>query len=202
MKVASIVEGHGEVVAVPELLRRLGLEREDPIFIDARPPVRIPRDKLLKEGELERAIELAMLDLNGSRGGVLILIDAEDDCPAALGPKLLHRARTARPDLPIRVVLANREFEAWFLAAAASLAGKRHLPPDLQPPPDPEALRGAKEWLERRAAGRYRETIDQVKLTAVMSLEQAALAPSFRKLRRDFESLVREIETGAEAGGG
>lgn len=93
------------------------------------------------------------------------------------------------------MVVANREFEAWFLAAAVSLAGKRHLPPDLQPPPDPEAVHGAKEWLERRAAGRYRETIDQVKLTAVMSLEQAALAPSFRKLRRDFESLVQEIET-------
>jgi hypothetical protein len=63
------------------------------------------------------------LRVSPTAGGVLVLIDADDDCPAHLGPALLARAREARSDVPVSVVLANREFEAWFLAAAPSLAG-------------------------------------------------------------------------------
>ena len=73
----------------------------------------------------------------GRAGGVLVLLDADDDCPAALGPALLERARAARSDVPISVVLANREFEAWFIAAAESLAGTHGFPADLTPPLTP-----------------------------------------------------------------
>lgn len=47
-------------------------------------------------------------------------------------------------------------------ASAASLAGKRGLPDDLQPPEqDPEQLRDAKGWLARQMPRRYHETVDQ-----------------------------------------
>ena len=94
-------------------------------------------------------------------GGVLVLLDADDDCPAALGPALLERARAARSDVPISVVLANREFEAWFIAAAESLAGTHGFPADLTAPADPEKIRGAKEWLgQRKTDGRpYKPTV-------------------------------------------
>jgi len=83
-------------------------------------------------------------------GSVLILLDCEDFCPAQLGPQLLHRATQVRADVPILVALAFREYETWFLAAAESLRGHAGIPNDLTTPHNPEAIRGAKEWLSAR----------------------------------------------------
>jgi hypothetical protein len=80
----------------------------------------------------------------GPSGGILVLLDADDDCPAELAPALLNRARSARPDRRVSVVLAKREFEAWFLASAQSLAGRFSSPADMEAPDDPEGVRGAK----------------------------------------------------------
>ena len=123
---------------------------------------------------------------------MLILLDADDDCPATLGPQLLRRARAARPDRTIGLVLARREYEAWFLAAAASLAGKRDLPAGLQPPPQPETIRGAKEWLRARLprGQRYRETVHQPAFTALFDLQQARNADSFDKCYREIVRLI------------
>ena len=52
--------------------------------------------------------------------------------------------------LNISVVVANREYEAWFLAAAGSLAGMSNLPDSLVAPEDPEDIRGAKEWISKK----------------------------------------------------
>ncbi len=53
-------------------------------------------------------------------------------CPAREAPALLNRARTVRSDMLISVIMAKLEYEAWFLAAAESLRGKRGLPSDLK----------------------------------------------------------------------
>src|SRR5690606_39729849 len=97
--------------------------------------------------------------------------DAEDDCPAQLGPSFVLRAKAVRRNVPIAVVLAKHEFEAWFLAAAESLRGKRRLPPDSTGPPDPEAVSDAKGWLSSKmhANDSYRETLDQPALTAMFN---------------------------------
>jgi hypothetical protein len=73
--------------------------------------MRIPRGKIAIAGGIERGVAAAALRVSG-RGGVLILLDADDDCPAEYGPVLLTRAKAARPDKSVSVVLANREFEA------------------------------------------------------------------------------------------
>ncbi len=92
----------------------------------------------------------------------MILADSDDDPPCLLGPELLKKAMQIRPDVPIGVALAQREFESWFLAAAQSLQGKRSLPKDLEPPPEPEAIRNAKQWLDGRMGTQgYSETVDQ-----------------------------------------
>lgn len=195
-RIACIVEGHGDVEAVPVLLRRLGESLEPPTYIQVPPPLRVPRFKLVKTGECERAIEFAARK-TGGQGGVLLLVDAEDDCPALLGPQLLERARNARRDLPIAVVLAKHEFEAWFLAAAESLQGKRSLATDISAPtnPGPESIRGAKEWLSDRMTGgsRYRETLDQPALAAVFDMNAARTADSFDKCFREITALIAEV---------
>jgi hypothetical protein len=90
-------------------------------------------------------------------------------------------------------VLAVKEFEAWFLAAAPSLAGKRGLPDNLEPPADPEQIRDAKGWLQKRRTDRlaYAPTVDQPALAAVVDLAQVrARSSSFDKLWREVERLL------------
>ena len=190
-RVVTIVEGYGEVKAVPILLRRLA-ERLSPDFVvDAPRPIRIGRYKILKAGELERAVELAARQA-GADGCILILLDAEDDCPARLGPELLRRARSERSDCDIRVVLAKAEYEAWFLAACDSIAGHRSIDESAAPSPEPESIRGAKEWLSAHMPGdqSYSPELDQPAFTAIFDLDSARMAPSFDKLWRDVDSLL------------
>ncbi len=188
---ACVVEGHGEVEAVPVLVRRIARD----LYPTDPDPVctvfRVPRSKLVQSGELERSIDVAARRVQ-PHGAILILIDADDDCPARLGPELLKRAR-AVTSLPVGVVLAKREFEAWFLAAAQSLRGRRRLAEDLEPPPDPETIRGAKEWLRRHQVGRYLYSArtDQTALTAVFDMARARrVSSSFGKCYREIARLL------------
>jgi len=211
--IACIVEGDGEVEAVPLLLRRLGQQMDPPVFVEAPRPIRSGRYKIIKHGELERAVRLAAKRA-GKCGPILVLLDSEDDCPGELGPRLFKRAISERRDIPLSVALAKKEYEGWFLAAARSLRGQRSLSDALEPPLDPEAVRGAKEWLNRNMSvdGPYREVLHQPALTAIFDLEQAATAPSFRRFVREVHRLFEEcrlrgkglfdVEPGGSGGGG
>jgi hypothetical protein len=145
-----------------------------------------------KPDELARTVELAARKA-GTPGAVLILLDADDDLPCVLAPGLLDRARSIRSDIPISVVAAKREYEAWFLAAARSLRGEKRLRDDTESPPDPESVRGAKEWLDARIDGGYSEVLHQPAFSELMDLTQARTAPSFDKFYRDTIRLIREV---------
>ncbi|WP_329557813.1 hypothetical protein [Streptomyces sp. NBC_00696] len=112
--IASVVEGEGEISALPVLLRRLMYEAE--IWdADIQPPFLVDRGRLVRPGGLEAAVEAQARRVPADHpGGILVVIDADDDCPASLGPSLLARAEATRSDRRTAVVLANREFEAWF----------------------------------------------------------------------------------------
>jgi len=200
VRIAAIVEGHGECEAVPILIRRIA-ETIDPGFVPrVLPPLRVPASRLLKEGEMERSVDLAARKLQG-RGGIVIIVDydRESCCPAEDGPALLQRAVAVRGDIPIAVILAKREFEAWFLAAAESLRGQYGLPNNLEPPPDPEAIRGAKEWLsDRMPPGRsYAETTDQPAFATVFDMNAARRADSFDKCYRDVKRMLEQLHYSA-----
>ena len=197
--IACIVEGEGEEEALPILIRRVAAAKSPPAYLDVSVPKRMSRDALVKPGGIEGALAEVVRKI-GPRDAILVLLDADDDCPADLGSALLHRAQVARPDRLISVVLAKREFEAWFLAAAISLRSKRDLPADLQPPPQPDDVRGAKEWLRARMPrGRtYRERLDQPALTAVFDLDAARLgADSFDKCYREIARLIAVLNVPA-----
>ncbi len=93
------------------------------------------------------------------------------------------------------VVIAKCEFEAWFLAAAESLWGRRGLPSTLAPPPDPESVRDAKRWRgERMAPGRtYAPPRDQAALASVFDLDVARQADSFDKCYREVVRLLTSL---------
>jgi hypothetical protein len=191
INIGLVVEGHGDSKAAPILFRRIGHDLDPGVPLVIQQPIRRPRGSLVKTpGELERAVELAALKAR-PRGGVFVLFDSDDACPAQLAPSLLARAQPAGMGLAVFVVLPKREFEGWFLAAAESIRGRRGLPADLAPPQIPEEIRDAKGWLRERMRGRvYSETIDQPALAAIFDLRQARAAKSFDKCCRDLRSLI------------
>jgi len=189
-----IVEGHSEVEAVPVLLRRLLSERGQHEVKIAR-PVRVGRYKVVRTGELERVVELARHRPEGC-AAILILLDADDDCPKELAPVLLQRAKDASAGLPIAVVLAKSEFEAWFLGSLESLRGVRGLADTAASPEKSEEIRDAKGYLTRQMAARrtYVEVDDQPALAERFDLHLARQrCPSFDKFIRDVEMLLASL---------
>ncbi len=182
--VASIVEGDGEVAAVPVLLRRLCAWLSPDVAVDVLFPIRVRKDRFLnKDDEFRRQLLLAGHKA-GEGGLVLVLLDADDDCPASKGVEILDRARKVYPFNHLAVVFANREFEAWFIAAAESLNGVRSF--QTQPGDEatqPETPRNAKGWVRERMEGSYGEVVDQPAFTASFDLARAhETSRSFRKL--------------------
>jgi hypothetical protein len=53
--IIPIVEGHAEIGSIPVLLRRLGI-------VEVARPFRVKRNKVVKPGELERAVGQAIAD--------------------------------------------------------------------------------------------------------------------------------------------
>ena len=101
----------------------------------------------------------------------------------------------ARSDYPISVVLANKEYESWFLAAAESIAGRRGLPEQIIAPTAPESIRNAKGWLaEQMPRGMsYSETTDQPAFTAIFDIDRARRADSFDKCFREIFSMLNAL---------
>ena len=189
--IASIVEGDGEVRALPKLLYRIANE-QGVSLLTPKLPMRIPRSRLTAPQGIERAVAAKAGEVMRA-GGILVILDADDDCPAHLGPQLLERARATRPDRHVAVVLANREWEAWYLAAMPSLAGQCGFPSDLRALDDPETPRDCKGRLTRaRGHGHpYKETVDQAALAAVFDMKMAREnSPSFDKFYRDVAWLL------------
>ncbi len=185
MTIACIVEGDGEVRALPVLLRRLA-ELRGIFDIRIPEPIRVRRDQFIRrEEEFRRKLLLAAAKAEG--GSVLVLLDADDDCPVSLAADLTRRALEVLGESSVAVVVPQREYEAWFLAAAGSLAGKRGLQNGLAAPTDSDAIRNAKGWLsERMSNGRYHEVSDQPAMSALFDIEEAlAGSRSFRKFVKE-----------------
>ena len=190
----AIVEGQAETESVPVLLRRL-LDESHAYQIGIARPIRVKRNRVVKEGEIEKAVELALRSREGTRA-ILVVLDADDDCPKELAPQLLARARIAAGDRAIcSVVLPKCELESWFLGSIESLRGLRGISPQAEPVENPEGVRDAKgrltEMMVRRA---YVETDDQAALTQSFDIEAArARCRSFRKLHKDVCAVLTEL---------
>lgn len=113
---------------------------------------------------------------------------------------MLASARAARNDRDLAVVLADREFEAWFLASLESLRGKRGIRADAQWTGDPEAVRDAKGALRALTERSiYSPTVDQAALVSLMDLDQTRTrSRSFDKLCRDLSRLLQSFHNDEE----
>lgn len=196
LRVAPIVEGHGEFQAIRSLLNRLWTEQLGGEHMDVLQPIRRPRSQLGTKEGLSRAISLAVLKLTAGQPSpdpclILVLLDRDPDRkpPCVLGPELLEQARAARPDFDITCVLANTEYETWFVAAADSLTDYIQMLPGESVPRSPEETGLGKSWVQRHFKGiKYSETVDQPAMTARMDLTLCRQrSPSFDKLYRELK---------------
>ena len=197
LQVAPIVEGQGEVNSLRILLHRIWTELLGGEYIKVHPPIRQNRSTLASGGRIqtsavERIVQIAdskiKVDSNimGDPALILILLDADHDCPARLGPRLLESAKSALPHRDIACVLINVEYETWFVAAAESLSEYLNLK-DGKLPEHPEKTRQGKAWVKNRFRGDYKEASHQPALTRAMNLENCRQrSPSFDKLCRDM----------------
>lgn len=190
--VAPIVEGHGEDKAVRILLQRIWSELLGQDYIHVLRPIRGSRHKLVRREDLERAITLAAskLELTCDPGDprlILVLLDADSDPTCVLGPKLLSYAEEIRPDADVTCVLADVEYETWFVAAAESLRDFLDFPETTAD--TLEKPRAGKRWIQKHfKQPKYSETLDQPRMTAKMDL---ALC---RSRSNSFDKLCRELE--------
>ena len=133
--IMPIVEGEGEVSAVPILLRRILHEQGDHYGVDVLKPINARgKDGLIKR--LEDNVGYAIED--DRCAAILVLLDADRDCPVELGTELARRASSMNLHVPTAVVCAKREYENWFLASDETFEG------------DAENYGGAKRWLTDR----------------------------------------------------
>ncbi len=186
--IVALGEGHADCDSLPTLLSRIArsLNLETPVLPE---PIRFPRNRILKTEELPRLLGLARKKLRRP-GGILVLLDADDDCPALLGPRVLASASELCADVPVSVVLAKRMFESWLVAGAEGLVENGEIHPG-ETPDDPEvSVRSPKEWLSRRIrrSEDHGEMADQKRLTGCFSLTEA------RRRSASFDKLYREVE--------
>ena len=191
--VAPIVEGDGEVAAVRGLLTRVWSELLGGSHVEVLAPIRGKRKQLVQEEILVETVQIA-IDMLQDRAYpygpslVLVLLDSDTDCPAKLGPRLLSMAKAAHSHADIACVIAKKEYETWFVAAAESLAAFLDV---AKVPEDPETTGAGKKWIEdhyRDKKRNYKPTVDQPAMTAKMDLVKCReRSPSFAKLCRELE---------------
>ena len=206
--ILAIVEGHGEQKAVPLLLRRWfqhrrfrNFETRDlAIRASGAGALKCPYDPVQGNG-IEYYVELAA----GERpDGILVILDADDECQQrakdrrrkGLGPELLQRARLVAPHVPIEVVIANREYEVWFLAALDTLRRVGSLPREKRwekSIADIESIRDCKKPLTHLLERPYEESTDQTDFTGALpfTATMARRSRSYRKLMKALQELAQ-----------
>src|ERR1035441_8456374 len=119
MVIQPLVEGHGEVTALPVLLRRLqGLAQQYGFQINR--PYRRKRSELTTEATVKQSVGLALVP---DCAGIIIVFDSDDDPACTIGPNVQSWAQAEAGGIPCQVVAITREYEAWFISAVESLRG-------------------------------------------------------------------------------
>jgi hypothetical protein len=184
-----IVEGVGEESAAPSLVSRILKQifaRHDVIcshVYNAR-----GNGNLTRPNGVERFLNAARRQPNCR--GVIVLLDAEEaykDCPPSLACNFSKRAAALNLPFPVAIVCAVCEYESWFLYS--DHVAEEYLKPGIRYSGDPEQECSAKGWLERhmKAGGRYREVIDQKRMTSLLELE--AIRDRSRSPRRMIDAV-------------
>lgn len=194
--IISIVEGPGDIEAVPALLTRI-LQDEAHWQWYAGRAHKAHNLNTLRNG-LEHFLRNAAKQKNC--GAILILLDLDDGCPKEEAQKLASQIRLLNLFQPVAIVFAYREYEAWFLASLRTIAGHHNVPSDVVYEGEAESKRDVKGWFKQRMVGRrYNPTTHQKKFTSLIDLELAyENSRSFRRLYHAIEELLEAAARGEQ----
>jgi hypothetical protein len=177
--IAPIVEGYGDVDAVPVLLRRMAPE------LHIARPVRQGRGKLISKDGLRHAAAIAASNIREA-GAILVLFDADRDCAAELAAQASGWLAEDFGHLMSRIALAVRGFEAWIVGGDVFYGED-----------DPDNAGDVKGRIEARY-GTYKKTVDQPRYIAAANFDRLQNhSRSFRHLRK----VVEEFSANAAAHG-
>ena len=191
-QIFPIVEGKGDALALPILVRRVLQAQGVADRVRVRKAARENKSTLLKPGEVERIARGALQKANDAR--VLVLVDADDGCAATLGPQLQRRLDREFDAGVCAAVVAVREYENWLIAGASAFSGNNTFRDSIRAPRNPESETDAKHWLNARRTGKYSydPVVDQAPLTELVDVGTIReRCRSFRKLWREVERLAR-----------
>ena len=203
--IIAIVEGAGDKNAVPSLVRRILWERF------GRYDIQVPRARAKSANgkpNLIRNFEDFIKNAMKERcAAILVMLDADADCPVELARNFTRRAEALNAPVPIAIVCAKSEYETWFICSLSGSYGdgiRRRL--NMQSgaicPNDPESIRDAKGWLEERMPSdrAYKPILDQDDLTHHIAIDLVhEKSRTFRRLYHAVEELVDAVDAGASA---
>lgn len=197
----AIVEGHGETDAVENLLTRLWTELGHPyLHWNA-----IRGKNLLQREGVEKYAEVARLRPGCT--ALILLRDADDDCPKFTGPETAGWLKGLRLPFPTAVTLFRREYETMFLPCLPDMAGRTlrtqagvELPgirPGAEFAGDYEGPRDAKKRVSEHFDPRhpYKPTLHQLPLTRMLNFQRLRESelPSFGTLERSLNFLAANL---------
>ena len=142
MKIQPVVEGYGDVEALPVLLRRFTAVAES-WDVGIGTPIRQTRGLLVNQESLMKgransnpAAARAVRSWSCSMATMTVQQN--------WGPRIKGWAEMGAGGRPCEVVIAHREYEAWFLAAIESLRGQRGIREDAIRSPSTGGTEGRK----------------------------------------------------------
>ena len=172
--IVPVVEGDGDASAFPELLARILWEKYNRYDVS----VALGKTKVVKANsrqKLENKLDNFLKHAQNKPGceAILILVDADNDCPVTLAQRLTQRCDEIGTSCPVQIVCAHRTYESWFLASLNTVKGRHGIPDTAALSRDAEDVPNPKRWLsDQMPRGQaYKETTHQASLSRVIDLD-------------------------------
>jgi hypothetical protein len=206
-RLVLLVEGDGDVQAVPSLvgrlLNQLPNRLQGQLFHD-NAPMRIGGiHQITGNRRRDLARHLGNAAKRPRLGAALLILDGDADrvedqpfCAVEVARTLAQRATAAGAgtQFSFAVVFLRQEYESLLLAVADQLPD---LKPGVTPPATPEETpRDAKGWLHKNLVDGYNPTDRQLDLTrAVKDWTPVRLLNCFQRLEHALEELAESVAT-------
>ena len=195
--IVPVVEGDGDAAALPELLIRILQERYCRYDVSvAQGRTGVVKANSISKLEADLGKFLRHAQKKPGCKAILILVDADNECPVELAQSLAQRCAEVGTSYPVHIVCARRSYESWFLASLHSIRGRHGIAVDAALPQNAEDIPDPKRWLSDLMPDgkKYKVTTHQASFSRVIDIDLAHQnSRSFRRLCHTIEELLADI---------
>ena len=195
--IVPVVEGDGDAAALPELLIKILQQRYCRYDVSvAQGRTGVVKANSISKLEADLGKFLKHAQKKPGCKAILVLVDADNECPVGLAQSLAQRCEEVGASYPVHIVCARRSYESWFLASFRSIRGLHGIPTDASPPQNAEGIPDPKRWLSglMPVGKKYKATTHQASFSRVIDIDLAFKnSRSFRRLCHAIEELLADI---------